>query len=157
MAGEFLLTASLFVVPWPVEYKWNLNTFWGIANELTTGRLRHAKRLLNESSFGLLGSRQFGNVSEIGFIDSLYREGLVFVLLYLVLLVYLWIRLKKEKDEAGMMFCLVFTLYALAESFLPYVNKNGVWLLFIAGLPAFIMPQPASPVSPEVLNENTAH
>ena len=73
-------------------------------------------------------------VSEIGFVDSLYREGVVFVAAYCVLLFVMLYKLYKQKDKYGMFLLLCFTFYTIAESFLPYANKNGVWILLIGGM-----------------------
>ena len=38
-----------------------------------------------------------------------------------------------SKLVQGVLFLLLcFTFYTIAESYLPYANKNAVWLLFIA-------------------------
>jgi hypothetical protein len=41
----------------------------------------------------------------------------------------------KAKDKCGMLLVLGFAFYALAESFLPYMNKNMIWIAAVAYLP----------------------
>ena len=132
MAFEMLLIFTLGIFPYPEENVGQLHNYWDLMNQITTGRLSNAREVLQNNVPPLMGSVGGQEaISEIGFVDSLYREGVVFVAAYCVLLFVLLYRLYKQKDRYGMFVLLCFTFYTVAESFLPYANKNGVWLLLI--------------------------
>lgn len=132
MVFEMLLIFTLGIFPYPEENVGQLHNYWDLMNQITTGRLSNAREVLQNNVPPIMGSVGSAEaVSEIGFVDSLYREGVVFVAIYCVLLFALLYRLYKNKDRYGMFMLLCFTFYTVAESFLPYANKNGVWLLLI--------------------------
>ena len=132
MVFEMLLIFTLGIFPYPEENVGQLHNYWDLMNQITTGRLSNAREVLQNNVPPIMGSVGSAEaVSEIGFVDSLYREGVVFVAAYCVLLFVLLYRLYKQKDRYGMFMLLCFTFYTVAESFLPYANKNGVWLLLI--------------------------
>ncbi|MCR5249986.1 MAG: hypothetical protein K6E50_05210 [Lachnospiraceae bacterium] len=144
IAFELLLVFTLGIFPYPEATQGEIHNYWDLMNEVTTGRLEHGQQLLKSMQPSLLGMRGLEDATEIGFIHSLYFEGILFVAVYCIMLFWLLRRTYREKDMQGMVFLLVFALYSLAEAFLPYVNKNGTWLLLIAGLPAFMMPRKRS-------------
>ncbi len=135
MALEMLLIFTLGIFPYPEENVGQLHNYWDLMNAVTTGRLSNAREVLQQNVPPVMGSmRALDGVSEIGFVDSLYREGIIFVAAYCVLLFVLLYKLYRKKDRYGMFLLLCFTFYTIAESFLPYANKNGVWLLMIGGM-----------------------
>ena len=69
--------------------------------------------------------------TEVGFVNALYNQGIVFFILYLGALFYAFYRMYREKDMSALVVIMAFTLYAMAEAFLPYANKNGIWLFLI--------------------------
>ncbi len=104
---------------------------WNVINSLMTGRAYLAHETFRSAKIPLLGYSGFEGGTEVGFVNLLYQQGLICVLLYLVCLFYIYYRRVKQKDALGMVLILVFTFYAMAEAFLPYFNKNGVWFMAI--------------------------
>lgn len=104
---------------------------WQVFNELTTGRLFFIHKTFLEYPIPLWGYQGFMEATEVGFVNALYNQGLIFLLLYLLALFYLFYKMYCRKDMPALVMILGFTLYALAEAFLPYFNKNGIWLLFL--------------------------
>ena len=135
MAAELLLIYTLGIFPYPEHTMGTENTYWDIMNTVTTGRLAHAREAFLTTPGNLFGCRDVEQATEIGFVNAFFHQGLLFVILYVAVLFWLFRRLYKEKDRMGMLLVLAFTCYALAEAYLPYFNKNGIWLLLIAGLP----------------------
>lgn len=105
--------------------------FWQILNELTTGRLFFIHKTYLAYPIPLWGYQGFMEATEVGFVNALYNQGLIFLLVYFVALFYLFYRMYREKDMPALVLILGFTLYAMAEAFLPYFNKNGIWMLFL--------------------------
>ena len=132
MILELLMIFTLGILPYPQEHVGDVRNLWDLMNEVTTGRLQKARDVLMETAPTLFGTQGADAVNEIGMVDSLYREGIIFVIIYVVLLLWLFYRLYKKNDRYGMFLLLCFTFYTIAESYLPYANKNAVWLLFIA-------------------------
>ena len=132
MILELLMIFTLGILPYPREHVGDVRNLWDLMNEVTTGRLQKARDVLTQTAPTLFGTSGADAVNEIGMVDSLYREGIIFVAIYVVLLLWLFYRLYKKNDRRGMFMLLCFTFYTIAESYLPYANKNAVWLLFIA-------------------------
>lgn len=105
--------------------------FWQILNELTTGRLFFIHKTYLAYPIPLWGYQGFMEATEVGFVNALYNQGLIFLLVYFVALFYLFYRMYRKKDMPALVLILGFTLYAMAEAFLPYFNKNGIWMLFL--------------------------
>ena len=136
MGAELLLVYTLGIFPYPQHSMGQENNLWDIMNTVTTGRLDHARTAFLTTPVNLFGYREVEQATEIGFVNTVFHEGVIFAVLYTVLLFWLFHRLYREKDRMGMLMVLAFTFYALAEAYLPYFNKNAIWLLLIAGLPA---------------------
>ncbi|MBR3307911.1 MAG: hypothetical protein IKI75_11760 [Lachnospiraceae bacterium] len=134
----FIYTLGLF--PYPEENVGDAKNLWDVMNVVTTGRLSHARRALVNNPVPILGLREVADGTEVSYVNSLYKEGVIFIVLFFLLAFFLIKRLYREKDGAGMILLTVTLLYLAAESFLPYFNKNPMWLLMIAGLPGFMMP-----------------
>lgn len=109
--------------------------FWKLIDWLTTGRLQAARKLFLELPPTLMGKPEVSNATEIGFFNSLYHEGVIFVGLYIILLFWFLFRLYKKQDDMGMILVVGITIYCFGEAFLPYVNKNIIFLLMIGNLP----------------------
>ncbi len=105
--------------------------FWQILNELNTGKLFFIHKAFLAYPVPLWGYQGFIEATEVGFVNAMYNQGLVFLLVYLVALFYLFYRMFQKKDMPALVLILGFTLYAMAEAFLPYFNKNGIWMLFL--------------------------
>lgn len=105
--------------------------FWQILNELTTGRLFFIHKTFLDYPIPLWGYQDFMEATEVGFVNAMYNQGLIFLLVYLVALFYLFYRMYRKKDMPALVLILGFTLYAMAEAFLPYFNKNGIWMLYV--------------------------
>ncbi len=141
MAAELLLIYTLGIFPYPPHTMGSEDTYWDVMNTVTTGRLAHAREAFLATPGTLFGYREVEQATEIGFVNTFFHEGILFSVLYVAILFWLFRRLYKEKDRMGMLLVLAFTFYALAEAYLPYFNKNAVWLLLIAGLPGRMMPR----------------
>lgn len=126
----FLMFSMVWFVP-SAEIVLAGEGFWQILNELTTGRLFFIHKTFLNYPIPLWGYQGFTEATEVGFVNALYNQGLVFLLVYLAALFYLFYRMYQNKDMPAMVLILGFTLYAMAEAFLPYFNKNGIWMLFI--------------------------
>lgn len=105
--------------------------FWQLFNEITTGRLYKIHETFIQYPIPLWGYRGFMEATEVGFVNALYNQGIVFFILYLGALFYAFYRMYREKDMSALVVIMAFTLYAMAEAFLPYANKNGIWLFLI--------------------------
>lgn len=126
----FIMVSMVCFVP-SAEYDLTGEGLWQVFNELTTGRLFFIHKTFLNYPIPLWGYRGFMEATEVGFVNALYNQGLVFLLIYLVALFYLFYRMYQKKDMPALVLILGFTLYALSEAFLPYFNKNGIWMLFI--------------------------
>ncbi len=125
------LMVYLRVWPFPERNIGEVLNYWDYMNELTTGRLTFARLALTENPFTLLGNRGIQNVTEMGFANALCCQGAVFVLLFIILFVILYRVLYRKKDRFGMLFALSFMIYTMAEAYLSYFNKNGIWMLML--------------------------
>lgn len=126
----FIMVSMVCFVP-SAEYDLTGEGLWQVFNELTTGRLFFIHKTFLNYPVPLWGYRGFMEATEVGFVNALYNQGLVFLLIYLAALFYLFYRMYQKKDMPALVLILGFTLYALSEAFLPYFNKNGIWMLFI--------------------------
>lgn len=111
---------------------WNL---WKVIDNLTTGRLQAARALYLETKPTLWGVKSIEGATEVGFFNSLYHEGIVFVTIYIVLLFVFFYRLYKQQDYLGMLLVVTMTIYCMGEAFLPYANKNAIYMVMIGNLP----------------------
>lgn len=129
------IAAILFFLPYIREwYFWGFDP-WVMLDKLTTGRLQDAYKIFISVEPNWMGRPWFPEATEVGFFNALYNQGFIFLLLYLVLLFWFYRKLYRDKNYYGMMLVLGFTLYSYGEAFLPYYNKNGVWMLMTGALP----------------------
>ena len=135
LSAELLLIYTLGILPYPQVHIGDARNLWDYMNEVTSGRLWHARDQFLRQLPGVFGLSEVEDGTEIGFVNSLYNEGIVFILLFVVLLYFLLYKMRKAKDKCGMLLVLGFAFYALAESFLPYMNKNMIWIAAVAYLP----------------------
>ena len=118
-------------VPFPRIRYGRDDTFLEKLNVLTTGRLLNTKRLFESAVPTLFGRRSGLVLSEMGFSNALYSEGVIFVALLALVSVLIAYLLYKERNRGGLLMLTGITGYALAESYLPYFNKNCLWLMCI--------------------------
>ncbi len=130
MEVMFLMVSMVWFEP-SAEIELTGVGFWQILNELTTGRLFFIHKTYLAYPIPLWGYQGFMEATEVGFVNALYNQGLIFLVVYLAALFYLFYRMFQKKDMSALVMILGFTLYAMAEAFLPYFNKNGVWMLFL--------------------------
>lgn len=107
------------------------DNIWYYINAATSGRLFNAARVWNEGLPAMLGIKNLADGTEIGFFNVMYGQGIVFAVIYLVVQFYLYIRSYKKHEYYSMLLVLGFAIYSLSEAFIPYVNKNAVWMLLI--------------------------
>lgn len=126
----FIMGSMIWFAP-SAEYDLTGEGLWQVFNELTTGRLFFIHKTFVNYPVPLWGYKGFMEATEVGFVNALYNQGLIFLLVYLAALFYLFYKMYQKKDMPALVLILGFTLYALSEAFLPYFNKNGIWMLFI--------------------------
>lgn len=126
----FVMGSMIWFAP-SAEYDLTGEGLWQVFNELTTGRLFFIHKTFVNYPVPLWGYKGFMEATEVGFVNALYNQGLIFLLVYLAALFYLFYKMYQKKDMPALVLILGFTLYALSEAFLPYFNKNGIWMLFI--------------------------
>ena len=107
------------------------NVFWRVISDLTTGRLAYVNKVFHHYIPSLFGYKDFMEATEVGFINTLYNEGILFFVIYLFVLFVIYRKLYAEENAWGMLLVIGFSVYSLAEAFIPYVNKNGVWMMLI--------------------------
>ena len=135
LACELLLVYTLGILPYPQVHVGDARNLWDYMNEVTSGRLWHARDVFLEYVPGVFGIADVEEGTEIGFVNSLYSEGILFMVIFIAVLFYLMYKMRKAKDVCGMLLLLAFACYALAESFLPYMNKNMIWIIAAAYIP----------------------
>lgn len=126
----FIMGSMIWFAP-SAEHELTGEGLWQVFNELTTGRLYFIHKTFVNYPIPLWGYKGFMEATEVGFVNALYNQGLIFLLVYLAALFYLFYKMYQKKDMPALVLILGFTLYALSEAFLPYFNKNGIWMLFI--------------------------
>lgn len=126
----FIMGSMVFFVP-SAEIPLAGEGLWQVFNEITTGRLSFIHKTFLDYPIPLWGYKGFMEATEVGFVNALYNQGLVFLLVYIAILFCLFYKMYQKKDMPALVLILGFTLYALAEAFLPYFNKNGIWMLLI--------------------------
>jgi len=112
---------------------------WNVFNILTTGRFYFIHKTAMEVPLPWFGYQGFMEATEVGFVNALYNQGILFFGIYLVILVWIYRKMYQKKDSMGMLLIVVFTFYSLGEAFLPYVNKNVVLMLCIGVIPALTL------------------
>lgn len=136
MAGELV---SILLVLFYMKYlrTWEIGgvNLWKYLDYLTTGRLQAARKLFYEVKPAFFGMPSIEGATEIGFFNALYHEGIIFCIVYLVLLFGYFRRLYRQKNDLGMLVMTGITIYCMGEAFLPYANKNLVFMLMIGNLP----------------------
>lgn len=126
----FIMGAMVFFAP-SADIPLHGEGLWQVFNEITTGRLYFIHQTFLNYPIPLWGYKGFMEATEVGFVNALYNQGLVFLLAYVAILFCLFYKMYQKKDMPALVLVLGFTFYALAEAFLPYFNKNGVWMLLI--------------------------
>lgn len=104
---------------------------WQFFNEITTGRLYFIHDTFVKYPIPLFGYQGFMEATEVGFVNALYNQGSIFIICYLIALFYAFHKKYRQKDMPALVLILGFTFYAMAEAFLPYFNKNGVWMMLL--------------------------
>lgn len=126
----FIMGAMVFFAP-SADIPLHGEGLWQVFNEITTGRLYFIHQTFLNYPIPLWGYKGFMEATEVGFVNALYNQGFVFLLAYVAVLFCLFYKMYQKKDMPALVLVLGFTFYALAEAFLPYFNKNGVWMLLI--------------------------
>lgn len=106
--------------------------FWQTINQnYVTGRFTSANLAYLGNKLTPFGMYKGPQLTEIGFVDSLYYQGVIFMVLYVALLMVIYWKMYKAGNIAGMIIIVASTLHSFAESYLVYMNKNIVLLLAI--------------------------
>ena len=117
------------------QYQW-FHIFWFRINNVVTGRLMYSRDLFNSQSLTFFGIPTGETLCEIGYINAMFAEGMVFLALYIIILVILIRYYRKHNDTAALAVIIGILAYTMAESFLSYANKNVIWLLCIGVIAA---------------------
>lgn len=126
----FIMSSMVWFVPSEAEPNHG-EGIWQIFNEVTTGRLFFAHETFTKYPVPLWGYQGFTEATEIGYVNALYNQGMIFLIGYLIVLFYVFYRMYRKKDMPALVMVLGFTFYAMAEAYLPYFNKNGIWMLLL--------------------------
>lgn len=102
-----------------------------IDGEITTGRLIRGSRIFKVVAPKLFGAGQIYETSEIGYINAIYSEGILFIVLYIIFVIATIRMLQIRKDQTALIALIAVLCYSMAESFIPYVNKNVIFMLML--------------------------
>lgn len=130
-AAVILFIFSFLFIPYPENNTGRIENAWDALNEVTTGRFELARDALKANEIKLLGNRAVEEATEVGYVNSLIREGVIFMALYLVLAAFRWDKAVKRKENGTALLITGFMLYSVAEAFIPYFNKNGVFITML--------------------------
>ncbi|MCR4586643.1 MAG: hypothetical protein K5686_13080 [Lachnospiraceae bacterium] len=130
-AAVILFILSFLFIPYPENHAGKVENAWDALNEITTGRFEIARDALKSNEIKLFGNRTVEEATEVGYVNTLLREGVIFTALYLLLVFLRWMgAVKKKENETSLLIC-GFMLYSVAEAFIPYFNKNGVFITML--------------------------
>lgn len=98
---------------------------------LFNGRLEFARRAFYSNTITLFGHHKSIMTVETGYVSGLFVYGLIFMILFFVMMFYLFYCMYKRKNKEGMLLILCSATYFVAEPFIGYINKN---LILMAGI-----------------------
>ena len=98
---------------------------------LFNGRLEFARRAFYSNTITLFGHHKGIMTVETGYVSGLYEYGLIFMILFFIMMFYLFYSMYKRKNKEGMLLILCTATYCVAEPFIGYINKN---LILMAGI-----------------------
>jgi NADH:ubiquinone oxidoreductase subunit 6 (subunit J) len=130
-AAVILFIISFLFIPYPENNMGKVENAWDAVNEITTGRFEAARDALKENEIKLLGNRDVTEATEVGYVNSLLREGVIFMFIYILAAFISWDRAVKRKEHQTSLLITGFMLYSVAEAFIPYFNKNGVFIAML--------------------------
>lgn len=136
MALQTVFIYLLGVIPFPERNYGDVLNFWDLLNEITTGRLDHARSAFLYNRLTLFGVGHAEDVTEMGSVNMIFNQGVFFAAVYIVSLFTIYYRMYKKQETFSMILILGTTFYSLSESFNAYFNKNPLWICFI-GIAAF--------------------
>lgn len=131
MAFQTVFIYLLGVIPLPEIHNGEVENFWDFLNEITTGRLDHARSAFLYNKLTLFGVGHAEDVTEMGSVNMLFNQGILFAALYLAALFTIYYRMYKKHETFSMILILGSTFYSLSESFNAYFNKNPIFICFI--------------------------
>ena len=136
MALQTVFIYLLGVIPLPEIHNGEVENLWDLLNEITTGRLEHARSAFLYNRLTLFGVGHAEDVTEMGSVNMIFNQGVFFAAVYIVSLFTIYYRMYKKQETFSMILILGTTFYSLSESFNAYFNKNPLWICFI-GIAAF--------------------
>jgi len=101
---------------------------------LFTGRIEHSHDLFETVTITLFGHNKYLMTVEVGYVSALFSQGIVFSVIFVIMIFSLYRKLYKDKQYKLMAIVLCTCTYCLAESFVPYVNKNLILMVGIGYL-----------------------
>lgn len=118
------------------DVKWNktMHRIWMFVDKVTTGRSGDSYYAMVRNKATWFGVGFGPETSEMGIVDSIYCQGIIFMIILLAVTVWLYRKMIKDGNIAAVIVIAVTVLYSIAESFLEYFNKNMIWLLCIGVL-----------------------
>lgn len=114
-----------------IEVNLFFHNIWMFVDKVTTGRSGNSYRAMRDNSPTLFGVGFGPETSEMGLVDSIYCQGLVFMIVFILVCILLYRKMIKENNMPAVVIIAVTIMYSVAESFLEYFNKNMIWLLCI--------------------------
>lgn len=130
-AAVILFIISFLFIPYPENNMGKVENAWDAVNEITTGRFEFARDALKENEIKLFGNRSVTEATEVGYVNSLIREGVIFMIIYILAVFIRWDGSVKKNEHETSLLITGFMLYSVAEAFIPYFNKNGVFIAML--------------------------
>lgn len=114
-----------------LEVNDTMHNLWMFVDKVTTGRSGDSYYAMQNNTATLFGTGFGVQTSEMGLVDSIYCQGIIFMIILIITVIYMYIKMIKSGNAKGATIIAVTILYAVAESFLEYFNKNMIWMLCI--------------------------
>lgn len=109
---------------------------WLYVQFACSGRNMWSFNLMDSVNPTLLGVGKALETTEVGYVNTMYQEGIIFLLIFAVVAVWLVRYYSKRQDFLAIILITGMLAYMVAEAFLPYLNKNIVWIM-LAGIPFY--------------------
>lgn len=104
---------------------------WMGVDKITTGRSGDSYYAMIGNKATLFGVGFGPQTSEMGLVDSIYCQGIIFMVLFVLTVIWLYRKSIKDSNISAVIVIALTVLYSIAETFLQYFNKNMIWMLCI--------------------------
>lgn len=112
-----------------ISWSTKTNEIWMLVDRITTGRSGNAYEVFKKYTPTLMGLRERLLTAETGYVSSLYNQGIIFMIVFTVMAVWILVHMIKQKNTAAVITITMALLFSISESYLEYYNKNMVWML----------------------------